>query len=54
MTLQALHQTICFYGKDNSPDIGNQIIPLKQARQLACKRTRVHQIKRKQRHDDKH
>ena len=43
-----------FYGQDNSPDIGNQIIPLEQARQLACERTRVHQIKRKQRHDDKH
>ena len=43
-----------FYGQDNSPDIGNQIISLGQARQLACERTSLHLIKQKQRHGNKH
>ena len=43
-----------FTGDDNTPDLGNPIISLEQARRLACERTRVHQLKRKQRHDSKH
>ena len=43
-----------FNGQTDTPDIGSPTIDLEQARQLACERSHVHQLNRKQRHDKKH
>ena len=37
-----------FNGQTNTPDIGSPTINLEQARKLACERSPVHQLKRKQ------